>query len=109
MRRRLAGIGLWVAVGMAVGSAAHGQEEKLFTEVQMQTVRGTPFTLPKEFGKLVNVVSDSEVQYLYFEDRTGNLRVVLTGPRGAVSRARSSLQLLTTDVVLIKRERPAAE
>ena len=109
MWRRMAGIGLGVALGVAVESAAHGQEEKLFTEVQMQTVRGTPFTLPKEYGKLVDVVSDSEVQYLYFEDRAGNLRVVLTGARSAVSRARNVLQLLTSDVVLIKRERPAAE
>ena len=106
MRRGVLGVSMGVALGMALAGAAHGQEAKPFHEVDMQTVRGTGFILPKEFGKLVNVVVDSEVHYLYFEDRSGTLRIALVGPRGAVTRARNQLQLLTQDVVLIKREKP---
>ena len=107
MRRGVLGVFVGIALGVALAGAAHGQEAKLFHEVEIQTIRGTGFTLPKEFGRLVNVVVDSEVHYLYFEDRSGTLRIAAVGPRGAVTRAKNQLQLLTQDVALIKREKPA--
>ena len=107
MRRWMLGLAVGVSLGAALATDARGQDAKLFGELEMQTIKGTPFTLPKEFGRLVNVVADSEVHYLYFEDRSGNLRIVLIGTRSAVTRARATLQLLTQDVAVIKREKPA--
>ena len=106
---RLVGM-MVVGLGLvALAGAAHGQDvavQELTEMHEMETVRGTPFTLPKAFGNLVNVVVDNEVHYLYFEDRAGNLRIVLLGPRSAVSRVRTPLQLLTSEVILVKRDRP---
>ena len=98
---------LGMVCGVALASAAQGQEEAIrLTEVPLETVGRTAFSVPSAYGRLVNVVVSSEVHYLYFEGEAGEIRVVLLGPRGAVPRARAPLQLLSTDVSLIKRGRP---
>ncbi len=97
--------------GLLLGSLARAQEPvqpKAFKELPMETVRGSSFVLPKEYGRLVDVIVDSGVHYLYFEDRAGTIRVVLVGPRGAVQRSRNTLQLLTPDIYVVKREREAS-
>ena len=102
MRRMLLGL----VCGIALASTAHGEEPADVTklnEVAMGTTGRNAFTLPTRYGRLVNVVVSSEVHYLYFEDSAGTIRVVLVGPPGAVSRARSQLELLSPDVLLIKR------
>jgi len=63
------------------------------------------FSIPPAFGRLVSVSARGEVQYLYFEGEDGAIRMVLIGPRGAIQRARTELQLLTPEVYLIKRGR----
>jgi len=105
MKRWLLGLGF----GVMLASTAQGQgldEKAQLTHVTVETFGRTAFKLPKEYGRLVNVVVSSEVHYLYFEDGAGEIRVVLIGPRGAVPRARAPLQLLSPDVYLIKRGRP---
>ena len=100
---------VWGCVlGVLVASAARGAEqvEKL-EEVSMETVGRTTFKVPEGYGRLVNVVVNNEVHYLYFEDQTGVIRVVLVGPRGAAPRARNALYLLAPDVYRITRgDRP---
>ena len=98
---------LGVAVGLAMGAVAYGEESQMtrLNEVAMKTVAGHPFQLPERYGHLVTAVISGEVEHLYFEDQAGNIRVVLIGPRGAVQRSRSSLELLSTDVFLLKRGR----
>ena len=111
---------LGVIVGLAMGAVAYGDElrvtrvheepqvtrlSNVLKEIEMKTASGDVFQLPDEYGHLVDVVLSGEVQHLYFEDQAGNIRVVLIGPRGAVQRSRSSLQLLSPDVFLMKRGR----
>ena len=105
MRRVLLGL----VLGLLLSTAAQGQESAArLDEVPMETYGRTAFKLPDTYGHLVSVVVDANVHYLYFEDATGTIRVVLVGPRGAVPRSRSPLQLLSSDVYLIKRgEAPA--
>ncbi|MBI4343062.1 MAG: hypothetical protein HY599_06815 [Candidatus Omnitrophica bacterium] len=102
MKRILAG----VVLGLMVAAAAHSEEPKeelKLQERELENVRGNPFKIPETYGRLVNVVVNGEVHYLYFEDGDGQIRVVLIGQRGAVQRSRNPLQLLTGDVQLIKR------
>ena len=102
MRRVLLGL----LLGLLVGTAVHGEEPKeelKLTESAVGNIRGNPFKIPTSYGRLVSVVANSEVHYLYFEDGAGNLRVVLVGQRGAVQRSRNPLQLLTSEVQLIER------
>ena len=102
MRRVLLGL----VCGIALASRAHGDEPPAvsrLSEVTVETTGRTPFTLPSRYGRLVNVVVSSEVHYLYFEDPGGTIRIVLIGPRGAVSRSRNQLGLLSPDVAFIKR------
>ena len=98
---------LGVIVGLAMGAVAYGEESEVtrLNEVAMETAGGHAFRIPDQYGHLVTVVISGEVQHLYFEDQAGNIRVVLIGPRGAVQRSRSSLQLLSPDVFLMKRGR----
>ena len=105
MKRVLMGL----VLGMLVGATAQGEErpreerlEKLEDAV-IGTVSGGSFTIPERYGRLVNVVVNSEIHHLYFEDGAGTIRVVLLGPRGAVQRSRNPLQLLSTDAFVIKR------
>jgi hypothetical protein len=85
---------------------AQGDEQPPdLTEVALETAGHTVFKLPESYGHLVDVVISSEVHYLYFEDGAGTIRVVLIGPRGALPRARTQLQLLSSDVYLIQRGR----
>lgn len=107
MKRLVTGL----LAGIVVGTLAQAQEPadvKVLRELPMETIRGTSFTLPKEYGRLVDVIVDSEVHYLYLEDRSGVIRVILIGPRGAVQRSRNPLQLLSPDVYVVKREREAS-
>ena len=102
MRRMLMG----VLLGLVLGATVHGEEPKeelKLTESAVGNIRGNPFKIPTSYGRLVSVVANSEVHYLYFEDGAGNLRVVLVGQRGAVQRSRNPLQLLTSEVQLIER------
>ena len=101
MRRVLLGL----ACGIALASTAHGEEPAVtrLSEVTMDTTGRTAFMLPSRYGRLVNVVVSSEVHYLYFEDPVGTIRIVLVGPRSALSRSRNQLQLLSPDVAFIKR------
>ena len=102
MRRVLLGL----VCGIALASTAHGAEQPEVTrlaEVTMETTGRRPFTLPSQYGRLVNVVVNSEVHYLYFEDPAGTIRIVLIGPSGAISRSRKQLELLSPDVTFIKR------
>ena len=99
---------LVAGLGMALASTAQGagpDEQGPLTDVTVETFGRAAFKLPREYGRLVNVVVSSEIHYLYFEDDAGAIRVVLLGPRGAVPKARAPLQLLSTDVHLIKRGR----
>ena len=105
MKRVLAGL----VLGLLVASVAHAggeepyKEELKLVEHGVENVRGNPFKIPGAYGRLVNVVINGEVHYLYFQDDAGQVRVVLIGQRGAVQRSRNPLQLLTADVQLIKR------
>ena len=102
MKRVLLGL----VCGIALASTAHGEalpEVTRLSEVTMEASGRQSFTLPSRYGRLVNVVVSSEVHYLYFEDSAGSIRVVLIGPRGATSRSRNQLGLLSPDVALIKR------
>lgn len=97
----------WIAailIGLGLSAVAYGQEDHTrLAEVPMETAGGHPFRVPEHYGHLVDVVISGEVQYLYFEDQVGALRIVLVGPRSAIQRSRASLDLLATDVFLIKR------
>ena len=98
---------LGVIVGLAMGAVAYGEEQQMtrLNEVAMATATGHPFRLPERYGQLVTAVISGEVQHLYFQDQAGNIRIVLIGPRGAVQRSRSSLELLSTDAFFMKRGR----
>ena len=101
MRRWLLGL----AIGMMLGSTGHAEElaNSKLSELAVETIGHATLKLPERYGRLVDVVVSSEVHYLYFEDQAGTIRVVLVGPRGAVPRSRSQLQLLSPDVYFIKR------
>ena len=110
MKRVLMGL----VVGLLLGATAQGDErqreerlEKLEDTV-IGTVSGGSFAIPERYGRLVNIVINAEVHYLDFEDSAGTIRVVLIGPRGAVQRSRSPLQLLSTEASVIKRGRDNA-
>lgn len=103
MRRILVGL----VLGMLVAAAAHGEEPPAgFTDLKVQSVGGSTFRIPEEFGRLVNVVVSGEIHYLYFEDVGGTIRIVQLGPRGAASRARSPLHLLSSSVFTVERGAP---
>ena len=108
MKQLIVGVG----VGLLLGSAAMGEEQarvQRLTEVKTMAAGGggAVFQVPPEYGRLADVAVSSDVQYLYFVDDAGAVRVVLMGPRGAVQRSRNPLQLLTNDAYLIERGRPA--
>jgi hypothetical protein len=106
MRRIIAG----VLVGIMVGATAQGAgREEPVTDLPMQTLDKQPFLVPASYGRLVAVTVDSEVQYLYFQDEAGAVRIVLVGPRGAASRARAAMELLSQSAHLIKRRPSAAQ
>lgn len=101
---------LGVACGLALASAAQGEEPATqLTEAPLETIGRAVFNLPTAYGRLVDVVESSEIHHLYFEDNQGVIRVVLIGPRGAAGRARNALQLLSSDVYVIKRGQAGAE
>lgn len=95
---------LGLALGILLASAAHGEEPAGgLADLKIETVGGSTFKIPENFGRLVNVVVSSEIHYLYFEDVGGTIRVVQLGPRGAASRARSPLHLLSSSVFTVER------
>ena len=104
MRRLVIGL----LAGLALSAAAHGEEAEVGTlklnQNTVQNIRGNRFQVPQSYGKLVSVVNDSDIHYLYFEDAQGQIRVVQIGLRGAVQRSRNPLQLLTPDVHVIERD-----
>jgi hypothetical protein len=102
MRRVLLGI----LLGFLLGSTASGEEglqESVLTEVTMGTFGRTTFKVPEEYGRLVQVAVSSDIQYLYFEDGAGTIRIVPVGQRGAVQRSRAPVQLLSSSVFVIER------
>ena len=98
-------LGLGMLLGVMLASSVQAEEPPAdqLRGVTLETADRTVFKLPKEYGRLVNVVVSSEVHYLYFEDPDGVIRVVLIGPRGASPRSRSQLQLLSSDVYTMER------
>ena len=100
MKRLVWVLGLGVLCGSTVQAAADRQH---LEEVRMASVTNEPFAIPSGYGHLVSVAVKSEIHYLYFEDATGAVRVVLIGPRGSAQRARNDLQLLTPEVFLMTR------
>ncbi|MBI2104448.1 MAG: hypothetical protein HYT90_02535 [Candidatus Omnitrophica bacterium] len=101
---------LGIICGVALASAAQGQEEAApLTEAPMETIGRAAFSVPKGYGRLAAIVESSEIHHLYFEDGQGTVRVVLIGPRGAAARARNALQLLSSDVYVIERGLGAVE
>lgn len=104
MKRVLIGL----IAGLALSVAAHGEETEtgtlMLSENTVQNIRGDQFKIPQSYGRLVSVVNNSEIHYLYFEDVQGQIRVVMIGQRGATQRSRNPLQLLTPDVHLIERD-----
>jgi hypothetical protein len=98
-------LALGLVSGLLLASTAHSQEPRIqrLEEAEVGTISGTTFAVPAGYGRLVNVVVDSEVHHLYFEDADGTIRVVLVGNRGAAARARNPLQLLTSTVHVIER------
>jgi|SRR6185295_13021254 len=100
MKRVLLGL----ALGVLLATAAHGEEPAgPLSDLKLETIGGTTFKIPETFGRLVNVVVSSEIHYLYFEDVGGTIRIVQLGPRGAASRARSPLHLLSSSVFTVER------
>ena len=98
---------LGLVLGLVLASAAHGEEgtektEKL-TDTPLLTNSNGAFVIPQEYGHLVSVVESADVHYLYFQDAAGQIRILLLGPRTSASRARTPVQLLNSNVVLIKR------
>lgn len=96
---------MWAGLlGLVVASAVQGEEPaESLRETPIETVGRATFAVPPGYGRLAEVVVDSEVQYLYFEDQLGTIRVVLIGPRGAAPRARTPLILLSPDAYVVKR------
>ena len=102
MRRVLLGI----LLGLLLGATAHGEEapeESVLTEMTMGTFGRTAFQVPESYGVLVQVAVSSDVHYLYFEDAAGTIRIVPVGQRGAAQRSRAPIQLLSSEVFVIKR------
>ena len=100
MKRLVIGL----ALGVLLGSSAHAEVEKVkLEEVAMTSINNEALEIPNEYGRLVNAALRADVHYLYFEAPDGSVRVVLIGPRGAIQRTRNELQLLTPEVLLIKR------
>lgn len=97
---------IWAGVlGLVVASTVQGQEPaESLHEKAMETLGRATFAVPPNYGRLAGVVVNSEVHYLYFEDQLGTIRVMLVGPRGAASRARTPLILLSPDVHVVKRK-----
>ena len=96
---------LGVALGVVLGSTAHGETTvQRLEELRVNaTTDQQEFSIPAEYGRLVSVAIRAEVHHLYFEGRDGTVRIVLIGPRGSVQRARSGLQLLSPEVYVIPR------
>ena len=99
---------LWLGLvlGLVIGTLVHAEERKArFEEVPISTANNETFQIPPEYGHLVNAAVRADVHYLYFEASDGTVRIVLVGPRGAIQRARNELQLLTPEILVIKRGR----
>ena len=94
----------WVLVGgLLCAAAVQAAERQRLQDVRVTSTTNEPFSIPPVYGHLVSVVVKSEIHYLYFEDNTGTIRIVLLGPRGSAQKARNDFQLLTPEVFLIKR------
>ena len=95
---------LGVLVGMMAGSAAYATGRQPLEELRVQaTTAQEEFAVPGSYGRLAAVAIRAEIQYLYFEDAAGTIRIVALGPKGSVQRARSGLQLLTPDIFVVPR------
>ena len=99
---------MFILGGLALAQAQEqehpsAERSQHLTEAPLVTNSGAAFAVPSTYGRLVSVVASADVHYLYFEDAQGAVRVVVLGPRGASQRSRSALQLLSSDVWLLKR------
>ena len=107
MKRLIAGVMLGaLAVSAAHAQDEHGEEDERavkIEELMVGPVGGGTFAVPPSYGRLVNVVVSSDIHYLYFEDGTGTIRVLQIGVRSASQRARSPLQLLTPNIMVLER------
>lgn len=78
--------------------------EDLLQEIPLGAGRGSQqVSIPKEYGKLVSVVENNGVHYLYFQSEEGTLRIVLLGIKGIASRAKVDLETLPHSVYKIPR------
>ena len=100
MKRVLLGLFL----GIILATAAHSEEPpSALADLTLETIGGHAFKIPETYGRLVNVVVSSEIHYLYFEDVGGTIRIIQLGPRGAASRARTPLNLLSSSAFTVER------
>lgn len=96
----------WLVCGVAVwslGVSARAEEAVRLSDEPVETIDHKVLTVPRDYGRLVNIVISNDVHYLYFEDEAGTIRIVLVGPRGALPRARAPFQLLSPEAKVIKR------
>ncbi len=102
-------IGSLVLVAALVTAAAPASAETRvqapagLSEVVIGRDDGQPAVIPPEYGRLVGVTANDEMHYLFFEDHQGTVRIVLIGPRGAVQRARSGVQLVAPATYVLPR------
>ena len=99
MRRLMIGL----CAGLAVAATVYAAPQEKLHEIEVKTASDEAFVISPDYGRLVSVVTKSEVQYLYFEAQDGTIHIVLMGTRGALQQARSQMQLLTTDAFAVKR------
>jgi len=67
------------------------------------SLRGSTISIPRSYGRLVDVVENNQIHYLYFEDAEGMIRIVLVGQRGTGVKANQELEMLSSNVYLLPR------
>ena len=107
-RRSLFGWLVCVVAVWSLGVSARAEEAVRLSDEPVETIDHKLLTVPRDYGRLVNIVISNDVHYLYFEDEAGTIRIVLVGPRGALPRARTPFLLLSPDAKVIKRSSAAA-
>ena len=95
----------WVALMLVlvVAAAVRAEEPVRLSDEPIETIDHKILTVPRDYGRLINIVISNDVHYLYFEDEAGAIRIVLIGPRGVLPRARTPFLLLSPDAKVIKR------
>ena len=78
--------------------------EDFLQEIPLGAGRGSQqVSIPQEYGKLVSVVENGGVHYLYFQDEEDAIRIVLLGIKGVASRSKVDLEALPHSVYKISR------